>query len=167
MKQAYIIRSVIYILLQSIVYGFGNPLTKTAYESITPFWCLFFRFFLAFLIFMLFFGKSIIKQLKSAKILDILPASLCMAFAYICCKICLKPPAASDPGDCRIDSFMHAGRKPLIQQRRSFRFDDCFLYRRLAGIWQEIPGHPSGSYHDLSDSGRLHRLIQPYLRAGI
>ena len=44
MKQAYIIRSVIYILLQSIVYGFGNPLTKTAYESITPFWCLFFRF---------------------------------------------------------------------------------------------------------------------------
>mgnify|MGYP000261316847 CR=1 FL=1 len=76
MKQAYIIRSVIYILLQSIVYGFGNPLTKTAYESITPFWCLFFRFFLAFLIFMLFFGKSIIKQLKSAKILDILPASL-------------------------------------------------------------------------------------------
>ena len=55
-----------------------QPLTKTAYESITPFWCLFFRFFLAFLIFMLFFGKSIIKQLKSAKILDILPP----AFAW-------------------------------------------------------------------------------------
>lgn len=98
MKQAYIIRSVIYILLQSIVYGFGNPLTKTAYESITPFWCLFFRFFLAFLIFMLFFGKSIIKQLKSAKILDILPASLCMAFAYICCNIALSLTSATNVG---------------------------------------------------------------------
>ena len=30
MKQAYIIRSVIYILLQSIVYGFGNPLPTKA-----------------------------------------------------------------------------------------------------------------------------------------
>ena len=59
MEQAYIIRSVItYILLQSIVYGFGNPLTKTAHESITQFWCLFFRFSLPSLIFMLFFSEN-------------------------------------------------------------------------------------------------------------
>ena len=28
--------SVSFILLQSVIYGFGNPLTKIAYESITP-----------------------------------------------------------------------------------------------------------------------------------
>ncbi|MDF2891619.1 MAG: permease of the drug/metabolite transporter superfamily, partial [Clostridia bacterium] len=26
-----------YIMLQSVIYGVGNPLTKVAYESITPF----------------------------------------------------------------------------------------------------------------------------------
>lgn len=41
---------IFFILLQSIIYGFGNPLTKIAFESITPLWCLAFRFTLAFLI---------------------------------------------------------------------------------------------------------------------
>ena len=98
MKQSYVVRSVIYILLQSVVYGFGNPLTKAAYESITPFWCLFFRFSLAFLIFMIFFGKSIIRQIKAARLSDILPASFCMAFAYICCNIALSLTSATNVG---------------------------------------------------------------------
>ncbi len=98
MKESHLVRSVGFILLQSVVYGFGNPLTKTAYESITPFWCLFFRFTLAFVIFMLFFGRSVIKQLKAARIVDYLPASLCMALAYICCNIALSMTSATNVG---------------------------------------------------------------------
>jgi drug/metabolite transporter (DMT)-like permease len=35
---------ILMIVLQSVIYGIGNPITKIAYESITPFWGLAFRF---------------------------------------------------------------------------------------------------------------------------
>ena len=98
MKKPHLVWSVLFILLQSVVYGFGNPLTKVAYETITPFWGLFFRFTLASVIFMLFFGKSILNQLKSAKLKDYLPVSLCMAFAYIFCNIALFMTSATNVG---------------------------------------------------------------------
>ena len=92
------IKYVSFVLLQSVVYGFGNPLTKIAYESITPFWLLTFRFSIALLIFLIFFGKSIITQLKTVKPSQYLPASLCMAVAYITCNLALKWTSATNVG---------------------------------------------------------------------
>ena len=86
------------ILLQSVVYGIGNPLTKVAYESITPFWLLTFRFSIALLIFFVFFGKRIILQLKTTKLSQYLPASLCMALAYISCNLALNWTSATNVG---------------------------------------------------------------------
>jgi drug/metabolite transporter (DMT)-like permease len=87
-----------YILLQSVVYGFGNPLTKVAYESITPFWLLTFRFSMALLIFFIFFGKRIVSQLRTVKPSQYLPASLCMALAYITCNLALNWTSATNVG---------------------------------------------------------------------
>ena len=53
-----------FILIQSLVYGIGNPLTKVAYYSITPLWLLAARFSLAFLLFALFFGRRLFSQLR-------------------------------------------------------------------------------------------------------
>ena len=87
-----------YIMLQSVIYGVGNPLTKVAYESITPFWLLTFRFSIALFIFFLFFGKQIISQLRTAKVSQYLPASLCMALAYITCNLALNWTSATNVG---------------------------------------------------------------------
>lgn len=87
-----------FILLQSIIYGFGNPLTKIAFESITPFWSLAVRFTIAFVIFMLFFGKRIVESLKSVKPNDYMPASFCMALAYISCNLALNWTSATNVG---------------------------------------------------------------------
>lgn len=87
-----------FILLQSVLYGFGNPLTKVAYESVTPFWLLTFRFALAFLIFFIFFGKRIAAQLRTAKLSQYLPAGLCMAIAYISCNLALNWTSATNVG---------------------------------------------------------------------
>lgn len=92
------LKYVSYIMLQSVVYGVGNPLTKVAYESITPFWLLTFRFSIAFLIFFIFFGKRLIAQLRTAKFLQYLPASLCMALAYITCNLALNWTSATNVG---------------------------------------------------------------------
>jgi drug/metabolite transporter (DMT)-like permease len=85
-------------MLQSVIYGVGNPLTKVAYESITPFWLLTFRFSIALFIFFLFFGKQIISQLRTAKVSQYLPASLCMALAYITCNLALNWTSATNVG---------------------------------------------------------------------
>lgn len=87
-----------FILLQSVLYGVGNPLTKIAYESITPFWLLTFRFSMALGIFLIFFGKKIASQLKTVKLSQYLPASLCMALAYISCNLALNWTSATNVG---------------------------------------------------------------------
>jgi Predicted membrane protein len=69
-----------------------------AYESITPFWLLTLRFSLALLIFFLFFGKRITDQLRVAKVSQYLPASLCMAAAYITCNLALNWTSATNVG---------------------------------------------------------------------
>ena len=92
------IKYISYILLQSVIYGFGNPLTKVAYESITPFWLLTFRFSIALFFFFLFFGKRLTEQLRAAKLSQYLPASLCMAIAYITCNLALNWTSATNVG---------------------------------------------------------------------
>lgn len=89
---------VMLILLQSVVYGFGNPLTKIAYKSITPFWLLSIRFSIAFLIFLIFFGKRIFNEIQKTGFLSFLPASLSMALAYISCNVALSLTKATNVG---------------------------------------------------------------------
>ncbi|NCB42184.1 MAG: DMT family transporter [Clostridia bacterium] len=92
------VKYISYILLQSVIYGFGNPLTKVAYETITPFWLLTFRFSMSLFIFFLIFGKKITAQLRTAKLSQYLPASLCMAIAYITCNLALNWTSATNVG---------------------------------------------------------------------
>lgn len=116
------LRYISYILLQSVVYGFGNPMTKTAYESITPFWLLTFRFSIAFLVFMIFFGKSIVSQLKAAKLSKFLPASLCMALAYITCNLALKWTSATNVGFLMSLPVLFAPLLEVFILRKKFNF---------------------------------------------
>jgi len=86
------------ILLQSVVYGFGNPLTKIAFESISPFWCLTIRFTFAFLVFLLFFSKRILSVLRTVSPKVYAPTGLCMAVAYISCNLALNWTSATNVG---------------------------------------------------------------------
>lgn len=83
------------IVLQCVIYGIGNPITKIAYESITPFWCLAFRFILATLIMAAVVGKRAITELRSARIGNWMPGALCMAGAYILSNIALNLTTAT------------------------------------------------------------------------
>ena len=87
-----------FILGQSILYGIGNPVTKIAYDSLTVFWCLTFRFTLAALLFLLFFGRKILSQLRGVSVMTYLPTSLCMAVAYISVNMALKYSPATIVG---------------------------------------------------------------------
>jgi len=92
------IKYVMCILVQSLVYGFGNPLTKIAYESITPLWLLSTRFVLAAGLFLIIRPKQITEALKAHKPALWLPSALCGAGAYISCNLALKLTSATNVG---------------------------------------------------------------------
>lgn len=87
-----------FIFLQSLIYGIGNPVTKVAYESITPFWLLAARFTLAFLLFLLLFGRRVLPSVRKANWKVWMPSSLCCAGAYISCNLALSMTAATNVG---------------------------------------------------------------------
>lgn len=86
------------IVAQTAIFGLGNAVTKLAYDSITPFWCLALRFGLALLVFAVFFGRRIVLQLRQANLVDWLPAALCMAVSYISCNVALALTSATNVG---------------------------------------------------------------------
>lgn len=88
----------IFVLIQAAIFGIGNVITKFAYTSITPFWCLFFRFGIALLIFCLFWGKKMIAQLSAARVSDWLPAGLGAAGAFIFSNVALDLTTATNVG---------------------------------------------------------------------
>ena len=86
------------VVLQTVIFGSGNAITKMAYESITPMWCLAIRFGLAALVFAIFFGPRIVRQLRGARLGTWLPAALCMALAYLTCNVALDLTTATNVG---------------------------------------------------------------------
>lgn len=112
---------IFFILLQSIIYGFGNPLTKIAFESITPLWCLAFRFTLAFLIFIVCFKTRITGQLRTLRAAQYLPAGLCMAAAYISCNLALESTTATNVGFLMSLSVVFAPVLSLLVLQRPYK----------------------------------------------
>lgn len=72
-----------FILLECLIWGIGNPVTRYAYISMTPFCYMAVRFAAAFLIFMALFYKHIKKDLKAEKLRGCLIVGLFMGGAYI------------------------------------------------------------------------------------
>ena len=92
------LRYACFILLQSLVYGLGNPLTKIAYQSISPFWLLATRFLLAVGLLIPFYGRRVLSGLGEVRWTVWLPCSLCCAGAYITCNLALNLTSATNVG---------------------------------------------------------------------
>lgn len=72
-----------FIVLECLIWGFGNPITKFVYVSMTPFCYMAVRFTLATLVFAFFFRKQIKKDLQWEKIKGCLIIGVFMAATYI------------------------------------------------------------------------------------
>lgn len=86
------------VVLQTVIFGSGNAITKMAYDSITPLWCLAIRFGLALLVFALFFGPRIVRQVRGVRLRVWVPSAVCMALAYLTCNVALDLTTATNVG---------------------------------------------------------------------
>ena len=89
---------VLCVVVQTVIFGLGNVITKFAYESVTPLWCMVLRFGLALAVFALVFGPRIVRELRGAKLADWAPAAACLAVGYIACNLALDVTTATNVG---------------------------------------------------------------------
>ena len=89
---------VAFVLIEVIIFGSGSAVTKFAYESITPLWCMTLRFGLASVVFLAFFGRRMAKRLRTVSVRLWLPQALCMALSYLFCNVALDLTTATNVG---------------------------------------------------------------------
>lgn len=83
------------ILLQSLFFGLGDPISKEAYNTVPLYALLSVRYLLALLLLLLFAGKRIVAGLRRCRVRDWLGSSLCIAAAYLSGNVAIKLAAAT------------------------------------------------------------------------
>lgn len=83
------------IMLQSILFGFGDSISKAAYAVMPVYSLLSLRYLIALGVILLFAGKRVWRGLKQCKIRDWFLPGLCMALSYILNNVGLQLTAAT------------------------------------------------------------------------
>ena len=71
------------IVIQSLVYGFGDPISKIAFEIVPVYSMMTVRYSIAFLFCIAIFGKRIVRTVKSVPVKAWLIPGLCIALSYV------------------------------------------------------------------------------------
>lgn len=85
----------LFMLLQGLIYGFGDPISKAAYEIMPVYSLLSLRYLTAVIIMMIFMGRQIVKTLREFPVSAWLVPSLCMGGAYLMGNVAIGLTAAT------------------------------------------------------------------------
>lgn len=122
-----------FIFLQSVLYGFGDPISKAAYEVLPVFSLLTVRYGIAFLFLLLIFNKRIVQGIKAASLKDWLLPSLCIGGSYVLSNIALELTAATSVAFLRSLSTIMTPLLALAVYRKKFGKKHVPVQLLLAG----------------------------------
>ena len=109
-----------FILLQNTLYGFGDPISKAAYEELPVYSLLTVRYGIALAFLLLVFGRRILRGLRACSWRDWLAPALCIGGAYVAGNIALKLTAATSVAFLRSLSTVMTPLLALAIYRRGF-----------------------------------------------
>ena len=115
----------ILILLQSLFYGLGDPISKIAYEVTPVYTLLVLMYSIAFIVLAAFFRKRIIGTVRSVPVRVWLVPGLCIGLAYLIGNVALAMTAATSVAFLRSLSVILT---PVL----------AFLFYRTRYRWQHI-----------------------------
>ena len=78
------------IILQSVVYGFGDPISKIAFEVTPVYSMMTVRYSIAFLVCFILFHKRIIRTVKTVPVKAWLIPGLCIGLTYLLNNVALS-----------------------------------------------------------------------------
>ena len=94
-KTAYRFGAEMLIVIQSLVYGFGDPISKIAFEIVPVYSMMTVRYTIAFLFCIAVFGKRIVRTVKSVPAKSWLIPGICIALSYVLNNIALNMTEAT------------------------------------------------------------------------
>ena len=109
-----------FIFLQSALYGFGDPISKAAYEVLPVYSLLSARYAIALVFLLLLFGRRIWRGVRTSSLKDWLAPSLCMGGAYVANNIALELTAATSVAFLRSLSTVMTPLLALALYRKPF-----------------------------------------------
>ena len=115
-----------FILLQDLLYGFGDPISKFAFDVMPVYSMLSLRYTMALAVLLLLFGKRIWNGLRQCSVKDWILPTLCMAGAYVVNNIALDLTAATSVAFLRSLATVMTPLLALAAYRRTYR-------------WQHLP----------------------------
>lgn len=86
------------LLVQCFIWGVGNPIMKIGLDVITPLFCLSARYMIAFVIFMIFFGKRVLKNMTKKDLKAYLVISIFTSASFITGAFALVYATATNTG---------------------------------------------------------------------
>ena len=84
-----------FVLMQGLLYGFGDPVSKAAYEILPVYSLLSLRYLLAVAVMLLFAGRRILKSLRTVSPRVWLVSSICMGGGYLTSNVAIGLTAAT------------------------------------------------------------------------
>lgn len=108
------------ILLQSLFFGFGDPISKDAFRVASVYALLSMRYLLTLLVLFAFAGKRIIAGLRRCRVRDWIASAVCTAFAHILGNVAIKLTAATSVAFLRSLSTVMTPLLILLLFRRKY-----------------------------------------------
>ena len=125
-----------FVVLQAIFYGADNVVMKVAYGEISPLWCQTLRFGLAFALFMILFGKQIVKGLRGSRVSAWLPVGVVYAVAFVASSLAVDMTSATNAGFFISLPMLFTPVIALALMRRTYRLSTLVLQIAvLAGLY--------------------------------
>lgn len=125
-KRGGVLLPVLFLLLQDLLYGFGDPISKVAYDSIPVFSLLCVRYWIAAAALLALFGKKVLSELRQCRWQALLPPCLCIAGTYLLNNLAIKLTAATSVAFLR---SMSTVMTPLL----------AWLLLRKKYHWKHLP----------------------------
>ena len=120
-------RYILYIVLQSVLYGYMDIVTKHAYRTMSAPCFLFLRYLLAAVILLILWGRQIFVELRRVPVQKYIVPGLCMASAFIFSNLALQFTAATNMSFIRSLSALIVPILALVFCRQKFRKSEPLL----------------------------------------
>lgn len=115
------------IVLQSVIYGFGDPISKIAFDIVPVYTMMSVRYLIAFIVCFVIFGRRIINTVRTAPLRAWLMPGLCIGFSYVLNNVALALTDATSVAFLRSLSIVMTPAFAFIAYRTRFRWQQIAL----------------------------------------
>jgi drug/metabolite transporter (DMT)-like permease len=122
------------IVIQSLVYGFGDPISKIAFETVPVYSMMTVRYSIAFAFCLVIFGKRIISTVRTVPVKSWLLPGICIGLSYVFNNIALNMTEATSVAFLRSLAVVITPALAFIAFRKKYR------WQHIAAQIMVLPG---------------------------